>query len=167
MGRPSRRFKTMWIRLLVGRKCPCLSEPTSKNNLIRSMFSPKTMQHMQHMQTQAILITTMTGWWLGTLFLFSHMLGILIPTDELLSSSGGSTTNRSYLRTSRRWDPRCLQKWAQAWELKVKSRPQGADCEWIRMGLIIIEIYDPIWYSHGTGTFTFLWAVDMGYKLYR
>ena len=29
-----------------------------------------------------------TGWWFGTWFLFFHMLGIIIPTDELIFFRG-------------------------------------------------------------------------------
>jgi hypothetical protein len=31
---------------------------------------------------------TITGWWFGTFGLFSHILGIIIPTDELIFFRG-------------------------------------------------------------------------------
>ena len=31
---------------------------------------------------------TCTGWWFGTLILFSHILGRIIPTDELIFFRG-------------------------------------------------------------------------------
>ena len=37
-----------------------------------------------------------TGWWFGTLILFFHILGRIIPTDELIFFRRGSyTTNQS------------------------------------------------------------------------
>ena len=44
---------------------------------------------------QRVTRTTITGWWFGTWNLFFHLLGIMIPTDELhIFQRGGSTTNQ-------------------------------------------------------------------------
>jgi len=41
-----------------------------------------------------IYICIVTGWWFGTFGLFSHILGIRIPTDELIFFRGVETTNQ-------------------------------------------------------------------------
>ena len=41
-----------------------------------------------------------TGWWFGTFFLFSHILGIIIPIDFHIFQRGGPTTNQ-YLFVSK------------------------------------------------------------------
>ena len=38
-----------------------------------------------------------SGWWFGTWLLFSHILGIIIPTDELIFFRGVETTNQIYI----------------------------------------------------------------------
>ena len=37
---------------------------------------------------------TQTGWWFGCHFLFSHILGIIIPIDVPIFQRGGPTTNQ-------------------------------------------------------------------------
>ena len=35
-----------------------------------------------------------SGWWFGTFFIFVHILGIIIPTDQYIFQRGRSTTNQ-------------------------------------------------------------------------
>ena len=41
-----------------------------------------------------MIIGLVPGWWFGTWFLFSHILGIIIPIDELIFFRGVQTTNQ-------------------------------------------------------------------------
>ena len=40
------------------------------------------------------LVKAGTGWWFGCHFLFSHILGIIIPIDVHIFQRGGPTTNQ-------------------------------------------------------------------------
>jgi hypothetical protein len=37
---------------------------------------------------------TIAGWWFGTQILFVHILGIIVPTDEVIFFRGVETTNQ-------------------------------------------------------------------------
>ena len=45
-------------------------------------------------RNQTWQLKILAGWWFGTFFLFSHILGIIIPTDFHIFQRGRSTTNQ-------------------------------------------------------------------------
>ena len=57
-------------------------------------------------QETAIHLYTMSGWWFGCHFLFSHILGILSSQLTFIFFRGVQTTNQNVIRPERA--PRCL-----------------------------------------------------------
>ena len=58
-----------------------------------------------------------TGWWFGCHFLFSHILGIIIPIDFHIFQRGGPTTNQ---RTTS-WDRRGWTEVRAAWDVSHRG----------------------------------------------
>ena len=61
-----------------------------------------------------------SGWWFGCHFLFSHILGIIIPIDFHIFQRGGPTTNQQFLN--------CRFNFSQFSDLPPSKSPMGPPC---------------------------------------
>jgi hypothetical protein len=80
---PSRTWDDRPIPTTEAAKLICRID--SKERRVSSSKIPKVTKDLENSYHPVICYT---GWWFGTLGLFSHMLRILIPTDELIFFRG-------------------------------------------------------------------------------
>ena len=91
---------------------------------------------------QTMMYGCMSGWWFGTWLLFSHILGIMIPTDFHIFQRGRYTTNQIWIFMDR-WSPKNgmgMGLWSiydmqvgSRWFISILSRSMGniSAVEWV------------------------------------